>query len=50
MFKIYKYYVIYRITNLQTNRIYIGMHRTDNLNDGYMGSSKLLKQAIKKEE
>ena len=29
-------------------KIYIGIHQTQSLNDGYMGSGKLLKTAIKK--
>ena len=39
---------IYKITNKINCKIYIGKHSTDNLNDGYMGSGKILKQAIKK--
>lgn len=39
---------IYKITNITNNKIYIGKHSTDNLNDGYMGSGKIIKQAIKK--
>lgn len=41
-------YVIYKTTNLINGKIYIGKHQTKNLNDGYIGSGKLLKRAIKK--
>lgn len=37
-----KYNYIYKITCNITNRFYIGMHSTDNLNDGYFGSGKRL--------
>ena len=39
---------IYKITNEINGKIYIGKHSTDNLNDGYMGSGVVLRQAIKK--
>jgi hypothetical protein len=38
---------LYQTTNLVNNKIYIGIHTTDNINDGYLGSSLLLKQDIK---
>lgn len=44
-----KYYnFFYRITNNINGKVYYGVHSTDNLNDGYMGSGKALKAAIKK--
>jgi hypothetical protein len=43
-----KYYTVYKTTNLINNKIYIGLHATDNINDGYLGSGIFLKKAIKK--
>lgn len=42
------FYYLYKITNLVNSKIYIGVHKTANLNDQYMGSGKVLTAAIKK--
>jgi len=41
-------YTIYKITNKIDNKVYIGKHQTDDLNDGYMGSGKILRRAQSK--
>ena len=41
-------YIVYKTTNLVNDKIYIGLHRTQNINDNYLGSGKYLKLAIKK--
>lgn len=43
-----KYHIVYKTTNLINGRFYIGMHSTNNLNDSYLGSGWILKEAIKK--
>lgn len=42
------YFYLYKVTNLQNNKIYVGVHKTKNLEDGYMGSGKSILNAIKK--
>ena len=42
------FYTVYKITNNLNGKYYIGKHQTKDLNDGYMGSGKFLKRAIKK--
>jgi len=42
------YHFIYKTTCLVTNKFYIGMHSTNNLEDGYLGSGKRLWYSINK--
>jgi len=43
-----KYHYIYKTTCKVTDKFYVGMHSTDNLEDGYMGSGKRLWYSIRK--
>lgn len=44
----YLYRIIYKTVNKINGRYYIGQHRTNSLNDRYLGSGKALELAIKK--
>lgn len=37
------YYTVYKTVNTYDNKVYVGVHSTDDLNDGYIGSSLELK-------
>jgi hypothetical protein len=41
-------YILYRTTCKVNNKYYIGKHRTENIDDGYLGSGILLARAIEK--
>ena len=44
-----KFHYIYKITRLdESDKYYVGLHSTDNLEDGYFGSGTLLSKSIKK--
>jgi hypothetical protein len=42
------YHFIYKTTDTRNGNFYIGMHSTDNLNDGYVGSGNRLRKLIYK--
>jgi hypothetical protein len=44
----HKFHFIYKTSNLLNNKFYIGMHSTENVEDGYIGSGTILWHAIKK--
>lgn len=48
MLKQKNYNYVYKITNTINNKIYIGCHQTNNLDDGYMGSGIYLRRAYEK--
>ena len=42
------YYTVFVTTNMFDGKKYIGQHKTDIMNDTWLGSGKLLKNAIKR--
>ena len=42
------HFTVYKITNKINGKIYIGKHQTNDINDSYMGSGKLIRRAQKK--
>ena len=44
----FKYHYVYKVIHIPTRRYYIGIHSTNNLNDGYMGSGNIIRRMYKK--
>lgn len=42
------FYYLYEIKNTVNNKIYVGVHQTKNINDGYMGSGTVINKAYEK--
>lgn len=45
---VFMLYYLYEIRNNLNNKIYVGVHKTKSIDDGYMGSGKVIKRAVKK--
>jgi hypothetical protein len=43
-----KYNFVYKTTHKESGKYYIGVHSTDNIDDGYLGSGTRIKSSIKK--
>ena len=43
-----QYHIIYQVTNIHSDEYYIGVHSTDDIEDGYLGSGQRIKASIKK--
>lgn len=41
-------YLVYETSHIDSGKIYVGKHQTRNIDDGYLGSGKYLRSAIKK--
>jgi hypothetical protein len=42
------HFLVYRVTNVVNGKIYVGCHKTANVEDGYMGSGHALAKAVAK--
>lgn len=42
------FYILYEVRNNLNGKIYVGVHKTKDINDGYMGSGKVICAAIAK--
>jgi group I intron endonuclease len=42
------FHLLYKTTNIITGKFYIGIHSTNNLEDGYLGSGILIARSLKK--
>lgn len=43
-----KHNLVYKTTNLINGKIYIGVHSTNKIEDGYLGSGRIFRRALKK--
>jgi hypothetical protein len=42
-----QFHYLYKIANTKNGKYYIGMHSTDNIEDGYLGSGRLIRNSIR---